>query len=69
MKKRFKYALIGMTFVPVLGWINLNALGVGFETYVLIVPILVGAVAGFLIGSGKDRLLASLTQFRSILDN
>lgn len=69
MKKRFKYALVGMTIVPPLGWFNLTMMGVEIEPHVLIIPVLVGSVAGFLIGLGKDRLLNNLAQFRSILDS
>jgi len=68
VKKRFKYALLGMTIVPLFGRVALHGTGHEYELYRFLVPMLVGGTAGFLVGLAKDRLLASLTQFRSILD-
>ncbi len=68
MKKCIKYALLGMTIVPLFGRIALHGTGHEDELYRFLVPMLVGGSAGFLIGLAKDRLLDSLIQFRCILD-
>jgi len=67
-KKRIKYSLLGMIIAPPFGWTALTMMSVEFELYVLMAPMLVGMIAGFLIGRGKDQLMDSLSQFRSILD-
>ena len=67
-KKRIKYALLGMIVMPPLALTLLTAAGVEFEYYLLFAPLLIGATAGFFIGLGKDHLLDSLSQCRSILD-
>ena len=68
MQKRVKYALIGMSIVPLFGRIALHGTGHEDEIVRFLVPMLVGGIAGFLIGLAKDRVQASLTQCHSILD-
>ncbi|WP_176961485.1 PAS domain-containing sensor histidine kinase [Mariprofundus sp. NF] len=57
-----------MIIVPLFGRIALHGTGHEDEIFRFLVPMLVGGVAGFLIGLAKDRVQASLMQSRSILD-
>ncbi|WP_176958325.1 PAS domain-containing sensor histidine kinase [Mariprofundus sp. KV] len=57
-----------MTIVPLFGRIALHGTGHEDEIFRFLVPMMVGGVAGFLIGLAKDRVQTSLAQCRSILD-
>jgi len=69
MMRRIKYSLLGMCIVPLFGRIALHGSGHESDIYRYIMPMLVGAIAGFLIGMMKDRLLKSADGLRSVLDS
>ncbi len=63
-----KYALIGASIVPILGRAALTGTGHAGDLYRYSAPLLVGAVAGFLLGLSRQRLLDKISELAAARD-
>ncbi len=59
-----KYALTGAFLVPLFGRLALAGTGYEHELYRYVIPLLVGSVAGFMIGHFKDEMLKNNDRLR-----
>ena len=53
--RKIRFTLAGALTVPCIAYLNLLGTGAAYDVYRYIAPLMVGAVAGFLIGSITDR--------------
>ncbi|MDJ0782694.1 MAG: PAS domain S-box protein, partial [Desulfosarcinaceae bacterium] len=58
LSNKIRYMVIGALIVPCFGRIALHNTGHEHEYYRFLVPLFIGAVAGYLIGLMKDRWMA-----------
>ena len=63
-----KYGLIGASIVPILGRAALTGTGHAGDLYRYSAPLFVGAVAGFLLGRSRQRLLDKISELAAARD-
>ena len=60
---KITYSLLGALMVPCFGRLALHGTGSEHEYYRLFIPLMIGGVAGFLVGSMKDKWLVINSKF------
>jgi PAS domain S-box-containing protein len=60
-----KYSMIGAAIIPVMGRLALHGTGHSGDLYRYTVPLLVGGVAGFLLGRSRQRWLDKISELES----
>ncbi len=66
-RNRYKFAIIIAIIFPIVARLNFHGAGVEYNYFRLIMPTLVGAAAGFMVGLMKDRWLGLQNNLQSII--